>query len=261
MKFHIKYLLGFLLIILTACQLKTKREKVLSDDINTLSVNEKNEGWKLLFDGETFNGWRGLGRDNVQTELWTIVNGEIKKIDTGEVPSRPDGQPVQGGDLMTIDTFLNFELYFEWKVLKAGNSGLKYNVSEQMSQKYASKHSALGFEYQMLDDLDSTYIGKLKLSQYSGSLYDMIVPDNPKLKPAGTYNSSRIIINGNQVKHWLNGKIIVEFEFESERLDSLYRNSKYRNFPDFHKKRKGHIVLQNHKDEAWFRNIKIREIK
>ena len=247
-------------ILITSCQDKTKKTASPDTNISAQIAIEKSKGWELLFNGKNFNGWRELGRDTVQTQLWTIVDGSIKKINTGEVPSHADGQPIEGGDLMTIKSYLNYELYFEWKVLKAGNTGLKYNVSEEMSQKFGSKYSAIGFEYQLLDDKDSVYARKLKESQYTAALYDMIAPKNPIIKPAGEFNSSRIIVDGNHVEHWLNGSKVVSYEFGSSRLDSLYLKSKYHKIPDFHKKRKGHIILQNHKDEAWFRNLKIREV-
>lgn len=228
---------------------------------NSLTELEKEQGWELLFDGKSFKGWRGLGRKDVQTQLWKIEDGAIRKLNSGEVPSMPDGQPLEGGDLMTVDTFDNYELYFEWKILKAGNTGLKYNVSEEMSQKYGSQYSALGFEYQLLDDSDTLYAGKLKPSQYTGSLYDMIAADNADVRPAGVYNSSRIVVIDRNVEHWLNGKKVVEYEFGSRYLDSLYQKSKYVDYPGFLEKRTGHIVLQNHKDDAWFKNIKVRKIK
>jgi hypothetical protein len=229
--------------------------------LNTLTRAEIKEGWKLLFDGKTFNGWRGLGRDHVPAGLWIIENGMIKKVNTGDVKKLPDGRPVEGGDLMTIDTYENFELTFEWKINKGGNSGLKYNVSEEMSQKYGSKYSALGFEYQLLDDMDPSYKGKLIPSQFSGSLYDLLPPKNVKLNPVGEFNSSRIVVNGKHVGHWLNGSKVVEYDFGSKELEDAYKVSKFNKIPGFTDKRKAHIVLQNHNDESWFRNIKIREIK
>ena len=228
---------------------------------NTLTKAEIKEGWKLLFDGKTFNSWRGIGRDHVPDGLWTIEDGQIKKVNTGEVEKLPDGRPVEGGDLMTKKTFGNFELSFEWKINKAGNSGLKYNVSEEMSQKYGSKYSALGFEYQLLDDGDEAYKGKLKPSQFSGSLYDLLPAKNIVLKPIGEFNCSRILVDGNHVEHWLNGMKVLEFEFGSKELDEAYTVSKFNKIPGFQDKHKGHIVLQNHNDESWFRNIKIREFK
>ena len=264
----IKCFLAIVLImglVLIGCRNKEQRpqEAMHGPELlqNSLTEWEKEQGWELLFDGKSFKGWRGLGRKDVQTQLWKIEDGAIRKLNSGEVPSMPDGQPLEGGDLMTVDTFDNYELYFEWKILKAGNTGLKYNVSEEMSQKYGSPYSALGFEYQLLDDSDILYAGKLKPSQYTGSLYDMIAADNADLRSAGMYNSSRIVVKDRNVEHWLNGKKVVEYEFGSRYLDSLYLKSKYVDYPGFLEKRTGHIVLQNHKDDAWFRNIKVRRIK
>src|SRR5690242_1000378 len=104
---------------------------------NVLTPQEQRAGWRLLFDGATFTGWRGLGYDSVPTAHWKIENGAIRKIADGDVPRLPDGQPAAGGDLMTIDTFRDFELSFDWKISRAGNSGVKYNVSEELSMAYA----------------------------------------------------------------------------------------------------------------------------
>lgn len=237
---------------------QTKSSKTVEN--NTLTDKEKKEGWKLLFDGKTFNGWRGLGLETVPIDLWIIENGSIRKVNSREVPKLSDGRTAPGGDLITIDNFDNYELYFEWKITKAGNSGLKYNVSEEMSQKYGSKYSALGFEYQMLDDGDVAYKGKLMPSQFSASLYDLIPAKNVVLKPLVEFNSSRILIDGNHVEHWLNGIKVVEYEFGSKELDSAYLVSKFNKIPGFQEKRKAHIVLTNHQDDSWFRNIKIREL-
>src|SRR5665648_380057 len=155
------------------------------------------------------------------------------KVNTGEVEKLPDGRPVEGGDLMTKKTFENFELSFEWKINKSGNSGLKYNVSEDMSQKYGSKYSALGFEYQLLDDGDEAYKGKLKPSQFSGSLYDLLPAKNIVLKPVGEFNCSRILVDGNHAEHWLNGMKVLEFEFGSKELDEAYTVSKFNKIPGF----------------------------
>ena len=252
-------ILPTLLIISCKSNQEEKNSQQKESANNTLTTAVTDEGWRLLFDGKTFNGWRSLGRDVVQKEHWKIESGAIRKLNSGEVPSLADGQPMEGGDLMTEDTFDNFELYFEWKISKQGNTGLKYNVSEEMSKKYDSKYSAMGFEYQLLDDKDSTYAGKLKPSQYTGSLHDLVVPKNTSLNPVGEYNSSSIIVNRNQIEHWLNGTKVLTYELGSSELDSLFQNSKYKDIPQFLEKRKGHIVLQNHKDDAWFKNIKIRK--
>jgi len=246
-------------LVVIGCKQEKKQNTPDQEEISNQNYMEDESDWQILFDGKTFDGWRGLGMEKVPDEHWAIEDGTIRKLNSGLVPSLPDGQPVEGGDLMTIATFDNYELYFEWKISKAGNSGIKYNVSEAMSQKYDSPYGAIGFEYQLLDDTDESY-ENLKASQFSGSLYDMIEGKNVVLGSVGVFNTSRIIVNGNHVEHWLNGNRVVEFDFNSARLDSLYQISKYKDFPDFIKKRKGHIVLQNHDDDAWFRNIKIREL-
>ncbi len=254
------WLLSAIILLIHAiygCGTKQQNKISGTEVFNKLTEVEKSEGWILLFDGETLKGWRGVGKDVVPEHLWKVENGTIRNVGSGEVASIADGQPADGGDLMTTGTFDNFELYFEWKIDKAGNTGLKYNVSEEMSLQVEPKYSALGFEYQLLDDADPEYKEEGP-THLSGALYDLIPAENKLLKPVGEYNSSRILVCGNHVEHWLNEIKVLEFEFGSERLDSLCKKSKYRDYTGFTEKRKGHIVLQNHKDDAWFRNIKIR---
>src|SRR5690606_7809613 len=174
---------------------------------NTLTKEEKEAGWKLLFDGESFDGWRALGRDFIPDDLWEIDQGTIHKINTGEVASLSDGRPAEGGDLMTDEKFTNYELYFEWRVESGGNTGLKYNVSEEMS--LANGVSALGFEYQLGDDSQVSNGGR-KASHLVGSLYDLFPTNAPvEINPIDEFNKSRIIVNGDQVEHWLNGEKIL----------------------------------------------------
>jgi hypothetical protein len=226
---------------------------------NTLTGAEQAAGWRLLFDGKTFNGWRGLGYDSVPTAHWKIENGTIRKLADGQVPRLPDGQPAAGGDLMSRDTFRDFELTWEWKISRAGNSGVKYNVSEEISMAAAPNHAALGFEYQMLDD--SLHEDNKVPSHRSGALYDLIPPNaNKVLKPVGEWNSSTILFRGNHGEHWLNGKKVVDFDLGTPVMDSLLKASKYRDIKGFADKRAGHIVLQDHVDEVFFRTIKIRRL-
>jgi hypothetical protein len=226
---------------------------------NRLTPEQRRDGWRLLFDGKTFNGWRGLGYDSVPTAHWKIENGTIRKLADGQVPRLPDGQPAAGGDLMTRDTFRDFELAWEWKISRAGNSGVKYNVSEEISMANAPNHAALGFEYQMLDD--SLHEDNKVPSHRAGALYDLIPPNaNKVLKPVGEWNSSKIVFRGNHGEHWLNGKKVVEFELGTPVMDSLLKASKYRDIKGFADKRAGHIVLQDHVDEVFFRSIKIRRL-
>ncbi len=235
---------------------------------NTLTPAEKAAGWRLLFDGRTLSGWRGLGYDTVPTAHWVVVDGAIKKIASGNVPRVADGRPLVGGDLMTVDSFADFELSFEWKVTPGANSGVKYNVSETMSLAQGGAgtqggptHSALGFEYQILDDARHED-GKLPTHRAAG-LYDLIAPNARKdLSPVGEWNRSRIVFRGNHGEHWLNGQKVVEFELGTARMDSLLAASKYKTIPGFGQKRRGggHIVLQDHGDEVYFRSIKVRPL-
>ena len=226
---------------------------------NVLSLVEQRDGWSLLFDGKTFNGWRGLGYDSVPTAHWKIENGAIRKIADGDVPRLPDGQPAAGGDLMTRDTYLDFELTWDWKISRAGNSGVKYNVSEEISMAAAPNHAALGFEYQMLDD--SLHEDNKVPSHRAGALYDLIAPTaNKALKPVGEWNSSRLVFRGSHGEHWLNGVKVVEFDLGTPLMDSALARSKYKSIPNFAERRAGHIVLQDHVDEVFFRNLKIRRL-
>lgn len=226
---------------------------------NTLTAEEKAEGWILLFDGYSLEGWRGLGREGVPEGHWIIEDDAIKKVPSGEVPLQADGQPLAGGDLMTVEAFENFELYLEWKISPAGNSGVKYNVSEEMSTSYPPRHAALGFEYQILDD--ERHPDALNgPNRTAAALYDLIAPEGKILMPVGEFNSARIIFRGSRAEHWLNGVKVVEYDLGTPRMGELMAASKYRDILGFAEKRKGHIVLQDHTDAVWYRNIKIRDI-
>jgi hypothetical protein len=226
---------------------------------NTLTAAERAAGWRLLFDGKTLTGWRGLGSDSAPTAHWEVVDGSIVKIPSGKVAKMPDGQPANDFDLMTVDTFRDFEFAFQWKATPAMNSGVKYNVSEEFSLKNAGNHAALGFEYQLIDDssLNDGVDNKLP-SHRAGALYDLLPTNDAKgLRPVGEWNSSRIVFRGNHGEHWLNGAKIVDFDLGTARMDSALAKSKYRNIKGFADRRAGHIILQDHGDEVFFRDLKI----
>jgi hypothetical protein len=243
----------FLSFILIGCNSQKKTEEI---KINSLSDQENKEGWKLIFDGNTFSGWRGLGRETVPEGHWIIEDNCIRKVKSGEVPLQSDGQPLQGGDLITTETYENFEFTFEWKISEGGNSGIKYNVSEDMSTSNPPQSAALGFEYQVLDD--ENHADGVDPTHRSASLYDMIPPENKALKPVGEFNQSRIVFNKNLGEHWLNGTKVLEYNLSTTQFDSLLAASKYKIYPGFGDKRKGHLVLQDHTDDVWYRNLKIK---
>ncbi|MCD6202577.1 MAG: DUF1080 domain-containing protein [Bacteroidales bacterium] len=221
----------------------------------SLTKQDKEDGWQLLFDGKSFKGWRSLGMDSIPSAYWNIENGVIHKIARKKVKPLPDGKLPPSCDLMTADTFMDFELVFDWKISPGGNSGVKYNVSEEMSVQHGSTH-ALGFEYQIIDDLN--YPQKLEPLQHTACLYALVPARGALPKPAGAWNSGRIVFKGNHGEHWLNGQKVTEYELGTPHFDSLFHKSKYHIHPDFPVKRYGHIVLQDHADDVWFRNLKIR---
>ena len=238
---------------------------------NRLTAAERAGGWRLLFDGRSLAGWRGLGYPGIPEGHWTVEDGAIKKVATSKVAPGADGRRPTGGDLMTEATFGDFELAWEWKISPGGNSGLKYNVSEALSGGQpsnalrpstgtaGSSHSAIGFEYQMLDD-DRHSDGRLA-NHRSGALYDLLTPnDRKRLKPVGEWNHSRVVFVGPHGEHWLNGEKVVEYELGSRAMDSALTASKFRSMPWFAQRRVGHVVLQDHGDEVWIRNVKVREV-
>jgi 3-keto-disaccharide hydrolase len=208
---------------------------------------ERAEGWRLLFDGTSTNGWRGFKTSAFPTTGWVVENGWLKRVKT----SSQDSQG--GGDIISIDTFGDFDLRFEWKISVGGNSGVKYLVTED-------RDGPIAHEYQVIDDAKhpDALIGPHRAT---AALYDVIpAPANKPLKPAGDINSGRIVVNGNHVEHWLNGLKVIEYELGSAALKEGKAKSKFKDVPGWEDKLKGHILLQDHGDEVYFRNIKIREL-
>lgn len=243
--------IAFLLLTVLTLIIPTPAQD--SASANKLSKKEENSGWRLLFDGKSFNGWRGFHSDKVPAG-WAIEDGCIKKIPShGEL-----GQA--GGDLITVDQFDNFEFSVEWKMAKGANSGIKYLVSESLPP--AGK-SGVSFEYQVLDD-DNHPDAKAGIAgnRTAGSLYDLIPASKAKkVNPIGEFNQTRIVVKGNHIEHWLNGVKVVEFERGGEKLKQHIAASKFKNTKGFGETAKGHILLQDHGDAVWYRNIKIRAIK
>ncbi len=224
-----------------------------SGALNTLTVAEKKAGWKLLFDGKTTTGWRGFHQDKFPEAGWVIEDGCIKHVAAkGELGGR-------GGDIITTEKYDNFEMQLEWRLAPGGNSGIKYLVSEDLPK---TGSSAVSFEMQVLDDVGhpDAKMG-LNGNRTAGSLYDIIpAAKNKVLRPVGEFNHVRLIVQGNHIEHWLNGVKVVEFERGSPELKTLIAQSKFKDTTGFGETAKGHILLQDHGDEACFRNIKLREL-
>ncbi|MCI0662891.1 MAG: DUF1080 domain-containing protein [Acidobacteria bacterium] len=242
--------LTFTLICFVISQAQEKPGKVSPGQ---LAKSGNNGGWKRLFDGKTLNGWRGFHSDK-PPEGWAIEDGCIKKVPaTGQLGR-------SGGDLITTDQFSNFELELEWKISKGGNSGIKYLISESLPP---TGRSGISFEYQVLDD-ESHPDAKAGISgnRLSGAVYDLIPPATErKLKPAGEFNLVRILVKGNQIEHWLNGIKVVAFDRSSQDFKERIAKSKFKDTKGFGEATQGHILLQDHGNAVWFRNIRIRELK
>ena len=213
-----------------------------AEPVNVLQPDEKVQGWRLLFDGHSLQGWHLYTKKAAPEAGWKVEDGLLKKL-----------AKVRGGDIVTDATFTDFDLTWEWRVAAGGNNGVKYLVTEQRA-------TAPGHEYQMIDDTGHPD-GKLGAKRQTASFYDVLPPaaDKP-LKPVGEWNSSRILVQGNHVEHWLNGAKVLEYELGSEAVMAAVAASKFKNSVGFGTKIKGHIMLTDHQDECWFRNLKIREL-
>jgi hypothetical protein len=240
-----------LLFAFFSCDSGSKKKAVN----NALTDTEIENGWILLFDGKNISEWHGFTKDSIPEGIWIVQDEAIKRINPAKGPQLPNGKPVRGGDLFSTNAYENFEFRFEWKIASGSNSGIKYNVSKELSLS-RSYRSALGWEYQIIDD--ENYASDLKPVHRTAALYDMMEAKNSILKPVGEYNSSRIVFNGNHGEHWINGQKVLEYETDSSEFDSLFALSKYKKIKGFREKKTSHIVLQDHGDEVWFRNLKIK---
>lgn len=237
MKQTIAYFLITLLVFFWAC----------SPADNHLTPREESEGWELLFDGETLDKWKAYNTEE-GTAGWIAEDGTLAAGGEGS-----DAH----GYIITKEQYDNFDLKFEWKIAEGGNSGVMYHVIE--SENFATPYLT-GPEYQLIDD--KGYPGELKEWQKAGADYAMYLPDEAKkeLKPAGEWNSSRIVFDNGHVEHWLNGKKLLEFEAWTDDWFERKNSGKWDNAPEYGLSSVGHISLQDHGSRVWFKNIKIKEL-
>jgi len=209
---------------------------------NQLSPAEKTAGWALLFDGKSTEGWHSYQKKTFPAKGWVVEGGWLHGLGQG------------GGDIISDGEYDQFELQWEWKLAPAGNSGLKYFVPE-------TRKTALGHEYQMLDDALNPDGKEAAGKHVTASFYDVLKPTvSPPTRPMGEINQSRILVRGNHVEHWLNGTKVLEYECGSPAVQAAVAESKFKNVAGFGNCVKGHILLQDHGSNVWFRDIKIRRL-
>jgi len=243
-------------------RIKTENLKPASfDDIfivnlipNSLSPGEMEQGWELLFDGKTTNGWRGANLDHFPDKGWEIKDGILSVLESGGAESQ------NGGDIITREQYSAFELKWDFKLTEGANSGVKYFVD----LGYKSDASAIGLEFQLQDD---THSDDPKESHVLASLYDLIPAELQRVKSArqlrslGKWNSARLVVTpDNHVEHWLNGIKVLEYTRGDENFRALVAKSKYAVWPGFGEAPKGYLLIQDHGNKVSFKSIKIKKL-
>ncbi len=209
------------------------------------AIKQARGKWVPLFDGLSFKGWHGFNKTEA-IKNWAIEDGALVCLGAAA--------DAHGGDIVTDVAYENFELKWEWKISKGGNSGVMYHVLE--GEKYKAPYQT-GPEYQLIDDVD--FPDKLEDWQKTGADYAMYLPNkNKKLKPVGEWNTSKIVFNKGHVEHWLNGKKIVTFQAWDDDWTKKKTEGKWKEFTDYGMAKKGVIALQDHGNKAYFKNILIR---
>jgi len=240
-----KYL-GILLVtafIFTSCKSNKSNENLVPPTDNVLTAQELNDGWKLLFDGKTLEGWRMY--QNKAADAWGVKDGELycKGSETDKSDLR--------ADIITDDQYENYEFSIDWKISPEGNSGIMYHVTEEFDAAYLS-----GPEYQLIDD--EGFPEKLEEWQKTASDYAMYSATSRPVNPIGQFNTSKIVVNGAHREYWLNGVKVVEFEAWTPEWENRKKTGKWKDTPGYGLAKKGHICLQDHGGGVWFKNIKIR---
>jgi hypothetical protein len=213
---------------------------------NLLSPAESNAGWTLLFNGTSLDGWRAYNRPDASGTRWVVQDGLL-------CLAPGDSTDTRGArDIVTTRTYSAFELAWDWRVSPGGNSGLKYFVLED-------REAAIGHEYQLIDDAKHPD-ARIGPHRQTAALYDVLAATERPSKPAGEWNTSRVVVRGTEVEHWLNGTKVLAYTLGSPALDDAIARSKFKGIERFGKPQQGLILLQDHGDAVCYRNVKVRAL-
>ncbi len=221
------------------------------NQLNKLTKTEEDAGWQLLFDGQTMEHWRVYNQPNIPGENW--------RVEDGLMVFRPqsNGEWTSGLDIITKETYSDFEFVMEWKISEGGNSGIFYHVIEQPDKAlYWS-----GPEMQILDNENhpDANLG-IDGNRKAGSLYDLIPASPQNANPHGEWNLVKIVSKGPTIEHWQNGERVLHYERWTNEWNEMVANSKFAEHPEFGQAKEGHLSLQDHGDVVMFRNLKIRRL-
>jgi hypothetical protein len=244
--------LAILMAVLLVGPLTGQGKKNQAAPDNSLTKKEKKQGWQLLFDGKTSGVWMNARTKKFPESGWEIKDGTLS---VNPASKKPGG----GGDIVSEKTYRDFDLVVDFMYTPGANSGIKYFIDTEAD---GGKLASIGCEYQILDDKlhPDAKLGK-NGDRTLGGLYDLI-PPKPKIDNGpGKWNRAEIIVRGNKVQHWLNGKLTVEYERGNDAWRELVATSKYKEFKGFGEVKDGRILLQDHGNLVYYKNIKIRELK
>ena len=228
-----------LVSLVAACSTPRDQPGAAGEDRPVGASPPSDTSWRELFDGETTAGWRGYRLEGMPAG-WQVVDGALTRVD-------------QAGDIITEETFANFELTLEWKVAPGGNSGIFFRATESADHIYETAP-----EMQVLDDAAHPN-GEDPLTS-AGANFGLYPAPRGVVRPAGEWNAVRLVVDGAHVEHWLNGEMVVEYELWSTDWEDRVSTTKFAEWPDYGRAPRGHIGLQDHGDRVAYRSIRIREL-
>ena len=242
-------LLGFVFLTFSSIHFAVAQSNNANDAmLNKLTPAEIKKGWKLLFDGSTLTGWKTYNRTDMAPS-WGVKDGAIF------LDAKKGRSDVAKGDLVTLEDYDDFEFSVEWKISDCGNSGIMYRIVED--PKYKQPYLT-GPEMQVLDN--KCHPDAKIITHRSGDFYDVMASKTENVKPAGEWNSVKIIMKGYKLEQWQNGVRQIKLTLGSDEINAIVEKSKWKNQKDWGKALIGKIGLQDHGDAVWFRNIKIRSL-